>query len=463
MKKTKLKRDISESYKINSRIVFSQDVWVLSKGRTINFSEIRVPWLKKALKHFMKLSLVTVAASTVNQRFKAVQMFNDFIVEEYGILTVQEVNREVIVEFLNYLADYGYSANTRATRLSLLKTFFEISTINKWAKFHPYLLTPRDFPKKLRTVPKFIPDEIIDQIIDNSNILSDHVLAMLLVLMETGMRVSELCSLKKHYLFYDAQGNPFLKRVQTKNKQELSVPITRDLEKVIIKQIVLVEESKGIEFEYLFPSISNRTAKIPAPMSSRGFREHLRKFSILANLKTKEGKPYHLHPHLFRHTVATQMINRGVPIHFIQRFLGHNSPEMTIRTYAYIHDQTLKKELENFQNTKTVNISGQAINFSNDNQKEIDLEFFKKNVLTQALPNGYCARPAIRGDCPHANACLTCGDFRTTKEFLGVHQEELEKTKKVLEKAKENGWQRQIEMNTKVFNNLEKIISSLNK
>lgn len=83
------------------------------------------------------------------------------------------------------------------------------------------------------------------------------------------------------------------------------------------------------------------------------------------------------------------------------------------------------------------------------------------SILAQALPNGYCARPAIRGNCPHANACLTCGDFRTTKEFLGVHHEELEKTNKVIEKAKANGWQRQIEMNTKVANNLEKIITSL--
>ncbi|KYC35140.1 hypothetical protein WA1_08210 [Scytonema hofmannii PCC 7110] len=57
--------------------------------------------------------------------------------------------------------------------------------------------------------------------------------------------------------------------------------------------------------------------------------------------------------------------------------------------------------------------------------------------------------------------CLTCGHFRTTTEFLSVHKQELENTNKVIKKAKDHGWERQIEMNEKVKRNLEKIISSL--
>lgn len=138
---------------------------------------------------------------------------------------------------------------------------------------------------------------------------------------------------------------------------------------------------------------------------------------------------------------------------------------MTIRTYAYIHDQTLKKELEKFNDTKVVNIniSGKTIKSASTDAEENNLAFFKKNVLAQALPNGYCGRPAIRGERPHTNACLTFGDFRTTKEFLSVHQEELMNTQNTIKKASENGWMRQIEMNNKIENNLKKIISSLEK
>ncbi|WP_240047037.1 tyrosine-type recombinase/integrase, partial [Staphylococcus aureus] len=41
------------------------------------------------------------------------------------------------------------------------------------------------------------------------------------------------------------------------------------------------------------------------------------------------------HAHAFRHTVGTRMINNGVPQHIVQKFLGHESPEMTAR-YAHI-------------------------------------------------------------------------------------------------------------------------------
>jgi len=53
----------------------------------------------------------------------------------------------------------------------------------------------------------------------------------------------------------------------------------------------------------------------------------------------------------------------------------------------------------------------------------------EKKILAQALPNGSCARPIVKGACPHANACLTCGDFRTTFEFLDQHQEQLSRQK----------------------------------
>ena len=93
--------------------------------------------------------------------------------------------------------------------------------------------------------------------------------------------------------------------------------------------------------------------------------------------------------------------------------------------------------------------------------KNLDLHLLKKNVLAQALPNGSCARPIILGECPHANACLTCGDFRTTIEFLEQHKTHLQSTKNLIKNAEEKGWKRHEEMNKKVANNLETIIQTL--
>lgn len=153
------------------------------------------------------------------------------------------------------------------------------------------------------------------------------------------------------------------------------------------------------------------------------------------------------------------MINRGVPIHIVQRYLGHESPEMTLR-YARIYDKTLKEEVAKFQG-KVVNISGQVIESENPELEPTDLQWVKRNIQAQALPNGSCALPAPMKECPHANACLTCTHFRTTPEFLNQHKEQLEQTKKIIDKAKANNWQRQMEMNERVANNLQNIINSL--
>lgn len=441
----------------NSR--FTEDIWNLDDGRIIDFQAIEIAWLREAAKHFIKLSFATVSRSTVFHRIKTVEFFGNFIVEEYQYLRPDEISRDEIIEYLHYLVNCGFAPATRAQRLSLLKTFFELCITEEWVKIQPYLITPQDFPKRTKAIPKFIPEEVIDQIIKKQKKLPKHILPMLLILMECGMRVSELCNLKKDCLSYDGEGDLFLTRTQSKNKEDNIVPISQELEEVIRKHIEFINQTMGEEFVFLFPTISNNKGKNEF-ISPRGFRAYLAEFSKQAKLKTRDGQSYHLYPHAFRHTVATQMINRGVPIHFIQRFLGHNSPEITVRTYAYIHDQTLKKELEKFHETKIVNISGEKVK-TNNTKEEKDLAFFKQNVLAQALPNGYCGRPAIRGECPHANACLTCGDFRTTNEFLGIHKAELANTQKTITKASENGWLRQLEMNNKIEKNLRKIISGL--
>ena len=171
------------------------------------------------------------------------------------------------------------------------------------------------------------------------------------------------------------------------------------------------------------------------------------------------GHLWRFQTHQFRHTVGTRMVNNGVPIHIIQRYLGHASPNMT-QTYARIHDQTLKAEFLKFQ-SKVVTVTGEVVQESSSKREDGELDWMRKNILAQALPNGSCARPVLMGPCPHANACLTCADFRTTAEFLAQHEAQLAQTQDIIEQAKAKGWQRQVEMNEAVAVNLSNIIHTL--
>jgi len=101
-------------------------------------------------------------------------------------------------------------------------------------------------------------------------------------------------------------------------------------------------------------------------------------------------------------------------MHIIQRYLDTSS-EMTMQ-YAYIHDATLRKEIEKYLGIKVVNINGEVIESHREIDNDADLQWMKKKVLTETLSNGYCGLPA-QLTCSKGNACLTCSDFHTTVEF----------------------------------------------
>lgn len=93
------------------------------------------------------------------------------------------------------------------------------------------------------------------------------------------------------------------------------------------------------------------------------------------------------------------MVNRKVPIHIIARYLGHESLQMTM-VYAHIHDTTLKEAFDKL-NHKIVDVAG-AIIEERTVLDSGDLQWFKRHVHAQALPNGSCALPAVQQQCPHA-------------------------------------------------------------
>ena len=189
------------------------------------------------------------------------------------------------------------------------------------------------------------------------------------------------------------------------------------------------------------------------------FMEYIKKLAERFEIKDANGKLWNFQSHQFRHTVGTRMINNGVPQHIVQRYLGHICPRMT-SVYAHIYDQTLKKEIDLFH-AKVVNIAGEVIHSDNPElDEDLDLQWLKRKILGEVLPNGYCGLPVTQ-TCSKGNACLTCGDFRTTQEFLEQHQEHRERILRVIDKAQANNWQRQIQVNSDILQNLDKIIDAL--
>lgn len=460
-------------------IPISDDVWdarelglkipVYKKSHTkFVFTEIEQPWLKNLVKKFIKFRATTRAFGTLNGYMMAFKRFSQFLNENNPFIgNINQINRELIVEYIHYLNRHNFKPQTMISHLGAIKLFFEDGNINGWFKITPHLIRLEDYPKSKKPLPRYIPEEVIKQLNQHIDKLPEQIMRMVLILQECGLRIGEVLTLFFDCLRQDTQGDWFLFITRYKMRKEQNIPISRELVAVIQEQQQYIRENLSKDFDYLFCGRqkggigNNKFLPEPKVMTPEPVSIYLNRLAEEENITDSNGKIWRFQSHQFRHTVGTRMINNNVPQHIVQKYLGHESPTMTMR-YAHIHDQTLKKEIAQFHDSRVVNVAGEVVESSNaELDSNLDLHLIKKNVLAQSLPNGSCARPIQLGECPHANACLTCGDFRTTIEFLEQHKTQLEETEKLIQNAEVKGWKRQAEMNTRVRDNLKKIITTL--
>lgn len=423
----------------------------------INFKGFENDYFKEVSKRYCKLMLNTHSFSHVSDVASRLREFFNFINKnDKNIRRIKQLTRKEVEPYLIEINLMGLSPRTVTGRISNLEVFFSTITRFDWEDSPSKTLIFReDYPKVPKAQPRYIDEHVLEQLNEKLDKLEPYIATMVMVLQECGMRISELCTLKKGSVITDKEGDCFLKYYQWKMKKEHIIPISKEIAALILVQEQRVADEMENECEYVFPR------KDGSPLKQDTFRVKLNELAYKEKITDNKGEIFRFHAHAFRHTVGTRMINNGVPQHIVQKFLGHESPEMTAR-YAYIFDETLKKEFAKFKETLVTN-NGSILEI-NEEVSEVDntdLQWFKKNINAQALPNGYCCLPVIAGPCPHANACLDCTNFCTSKQFLNEHEEHLERTKQLLDRAKQNQWQRQVETNERVKNRLEQIIHSL--
>lgn len=129
--------------------------------------------------------------------------------------------------------------------------------------------------------------------------------------------------------------------------------------------------------------------------------------------------------HRLRHTRATELLNDGVPIHVVQRYLGHASPEMTLR-YAATLAATAEAE---FLRHKKIGAHGTQIAISPSDVYDMTQ---LSSRTDRVLPNGVCLLPPLKS-CDKGNACLSCGHFATDVTHLKELLDQRAKTQNLIE------------------------------
>jgi integrase/recombinase XerD len=420
----------------------------------LNFSKITTQWLKNSAKKFVRLQATIRSFSTCRGYIRSFNHLNDYLLTLNTFTPPQNINRALIVGFIQYLAVRKLNPMTRGISLLNLRTFHQVVLQEEWLELPSKpIIFDNDLPRNTTITPKYIGQDVLKQLKTHLPQLNLWLQRFIIVLMETGRRVSEVSLLKFDCLEQDGDGDWLLRVHEKKLKRVRLIPISKECVAIIRAQQDELR-STGAVSPLLFPG--RRQSKSPT-ISAPHVNRALNKLAIENNIIDNNGVIWKFSSHQFRHTVGTQMINSGVPQVMVQHYLGHESPEMTAR-YAHIHNETMKNAFVGYQE-KLIDIQGQT----KSSDEQMDARWLKKNIMSQSLPNGLCSLPLTQQKCPHANACLTCTHFRTSRQHLPQHKSHLDETNKLIERAQENGWQRIVEMNSEVASNLRTIINKLEK
>lgn len=172
--------------------------------------------------------------------------------------------------------------------------------------------------------------------------------------------------------------------------------------------------------KYLFIGVKqNLAGRRPRPYAS--YHLSLTKLDKLHGLTDAAGNPLRFSqtPRL-RHTRATELLNDGVPIHVVQRYLGHKSPEMTLR-YAATLAATAEAEF-----LKHKKIGAHGVDIAISPADILDMTQLSQRT-DRVLPNGICLLPPLKS-CDKGNACLSCGHFATDASHTAELRDQHTKT-----------------------------------
>ncbi len=300
-----------------------------------------------------------------------------------------------------------------------------------------------------------IDDDALSQIMAGTGLLGapaaegglgdEQAMRILMLLARTGRRVSEICLLDRDPLLpLGPAASPAgtsgltarLRYQQTKIEGAPdTIPVDDEIVAIIraqqqwADQFLAASQSPVTSPKYLFLAARNNRNG-DRPYSPGRLRDLLAQLARRLDVRDAAGAVVDFNrTHRFRHTKATSLLNAGVPLHVVQRYLGHLSPEMTM-IYAKTLASTHEAEFLRYRK-----LTADARELDTDPRDLYDMLQLDKRT-DRILPNGWCLLPP-RQLCSKGNACLTCDKFATDATFLPELTAQLARTEQLITQRRE--------------------------
>jgi integrase/recombinase XerD len=249
--------------------------------------------------------------------------------------TVYGVTDNELSKFLVFLNDCGLAATSQARILSGLKAFFEYLLLEKKIHINPTELLST--PKTQRKLPDTLHLHEIEAILatlDQSTAEGVRNKAIIEVMYSSGLRVSELISLK----ISDCLFNEGFLRVVGKGSKMRLVPLGQEAQKfmlIYLKDIRPTIPIKDEASDVLF--LNRRGAGLTRVMIFIIIKEAAQRAGIMKNIS----------PHTLRHSFATHLVEGGADLRAVQEMLGHESI-ITTEIYTHLDRAFLQQTLQEF-------------------------------------------------------------------------------------------------------------------
>lgn len=267
---------------------------------------------------------------TINGYRREIEHFLLYLRSE-GIDDLGDVRYSFLRGYLAQLHDEGLSARSINHKMSSLRGFYRYLQSQEYVDDNPFLLV--ESLKQQQKNPDFLYiDEMMGLLdsIDVSTPLGRRNKAMLELMYASGLRCEETVSLTLSQIDFARQ----LLLIHGKGRKDRYVPF-HDYAATCLKQYITEDRPVLMAKQHQDHDIVF-VNKNGGKMTNRGLED-------IVNRVMKNYDPTKkIHPHTFRHSFATHLLEQGVDIRIVQELLGHANLSTT-QVYTHVTNQHLKE------------------------------------------------------------------------------------------------------------------------
>ncbi len=276
-----------------------------------------------AYMHETKNTSANTEVSYKRDLMKFVKFLNSRGISDFNSITEQDLK-----DYITYLSDQNFKAATISRSIASIKALFHF--LKGQGEIDKDISVSLHAPKIEKKVPEIMTQEQMDALLSQPSGNSPKDIrdkAMLELLYATGIRVTELITLKVADL--NMSNNTVMLRDAKKTR---TVPFGRPAKEALARYLDGTRENmiEDKESEVLFANCSGQT------MSRQGF------WKLIKYYARKAGIEADITPHTLRHSFAAHLVENGADLKSVQEMLGH-SDISTTQVYANMNQNHLRE------------------------------------------------------------------------------------------------------------------------